>query len=353
MMFLVFVVRRLCAALLTFVSLILITFVVYWALPSDPAEFLYPAGHITSYQVAHANHLFGLDRPKLAQVADFFSHLARGDIGRSWGGSQLVTNDKVSRPPLGPVVYPALRITLGIIFGGALLVILFAVPLGAFSGARIGSPADRAISTGTLIGICTHPMVLGSVLALYFGVNHLNWLPGGGYCPLFKGPADFCGGPHDWALHMALPWITFALIFLALYTRMIRASVSDTLHEDFVRTARAKGASERRVMRSHVLPPAGMRVLTMVGMEVGTAIGVCIYIEAAYGMRGLGSDAVFAMGGASGQIDLPFSLAVVTLVTAIVVIGNFVVDVLYAVVDPRIARDVSRGNTKPVVGGVF
>jgi peptide/nickel transport system permease protein len=353
MKFAAFVLRRFAAALVTFVSLILITFVVYWALPSDPAEFLYPAGHITHYQVAHANHLFGLDRPKVTQVGDYFWHLAHGDLGRSWGGSQFVTNDQLSRPQLAPVVYPALRITLSIILGGALLVVLIAVPLGTFAGARVGSLGDRVVSTGTLVGICTHPMVLGSVLALYFGFNHLNWLPGGGYCPLERGPQDLCGGPHDWALHLALPWITFALIFLALYTRMIRASVSDTLHEDFVRTARAKGASERRVLRSHVLPPAGMRVLTMVGMEVGTAIGVCLYIEAAYGMQGLARDAVFAMGGASGPIDLPFTLAVVTLVTAIVVIGNFVVDVLYAVVDPRIAREVNRGNTKPVVGGVF
>jgi peptide/nickel transport system permease protein len=134
---------------------------------------------------------------------------------------------------------------------------------------------------------------------------------------------------------------------------MIRSSVADTLHEEFVRTARAKGAGELRVMRSHVLPPASMRVLTMVGMEVGTAIGVCIYIEAAFNMQGLGQVAVFAMGGASGPIDLPLTLAVVTLITAIVVIGNLVVDVLYAVVDPRATRETARGRAKSLVGGVF
>jgi peptide/nickel transport system permease protein len=131
-----------------------------------------------------------------------------------------------------------------------------------------------------------------------------------------------------------------SLIFLALYTRMIRAGVSDTLHADFVRTRAREGASELRVLRSHVLPPAGMRVPTMVAMEVGTAIGVCIYIETAFGMQSLGRESVFAMGGAHGQIDLPFALAIVTLVTAVVVVGNLVVDVLHAIADG--ARGVAR-----------
>jgi peptide/nickel transport system permease protein len=354
MRFLAFLVRRIGAALFTFVCLILIAFVVYWALPSTPAFFLYPGQiHLTDYQIAHANHLFALDRPKYVQVGNFFWRLVHGDIGKSWRGSQFVTNDQLNRSPLGPQVYPALRITLSIILGGALLVVLFAIPLGAYAGSHIGTIGDRAISVGTLVGVCTHPMVLGSLLAMYLGWGHLHLLPAGSYCPFEKGPQDFCGGPKDWALHLALPWVTFALIFLALYTRMIRSSVADTLHEEFVRTARAKGAGELRVMRSHVLPPASMRVLTMVGMEVGTAIGVCIYIEAAFNMQGLGQVAVFAMGGASGPIDLPLTLAVVTLITAIVVIGNLVVDVLYAVVDPRATRETARGRAKSLVGGVF
>jgi peptide/nickel transport system permease protein len=162
-----------------------------------------------------------------------------------------------------------------------------------------------------------------------------------------------CHGPGQWALHLVLPWITFALLFLALYTRMIRASVADTLHEDFVRTARSKGAREARVMRSHVLPSATLRVLTMVGMEIGTAIGICIYIESAFGIEGLGRAAVRVMGGAQSSIDLPFALAIVTMITLIVVVGNLVVDLLYAVFDPRAGRETARGRTKSLVGGVF
>lgn len=349
-----YLLRRIGAALFTLLALVAVTFVVYWALPTTPAAFVYPFGtHLTNYQVHQANHVLGLDRPKVVQYVDYLSHLARGDIGRSWNGSQLVQNTRLQSPPLGPVLYPGLRITLSIILGGAVLVLLLAVPLGAFAGTRVGSIGDRVISTATLVGICTHPMVLGLILATVFGAGQLGWLPTYGYCPIFRGSQDPCGGLQQWSSHLILPWVTFALLFLALYTRMIRASVADTLHEDYVRTARAKGASTLRVVRHHVLPPATLRVLTMVGMEIGTAFGICIYIESAYGMTGLARQAVFAMGGATAQIDLPFTLGIVVLVTLIVVVGNLVVDLLYAVFDPRTGRESTRGRDRQLVGGIF
>ena len=134
---------------------------------------------------------------------------------------------------------------------------------------------------------------------------------------------------------------------------MIRVSVAETLHEDFVRTARAKGAGETRVLAFHVLPSASLRVLTMVGMEIGTAIGVAIYVEAAFGIRGLGRLAVVAMGGANRSLDLPLILAVVSVITVIVVVGNLIVDLAYAVLDPRAARETVRTRTKSLAGGVF
>jgi peptide/nickel transport system permease protein len=323
---------------------------------------VYPsAQHLTDYQIAHANHLLGLDKPKVVQYGDYIWRLLHGDFGHAWGGTRLMGN-QLQQQAVGPIVFPELRVTLSIILGGAVVVVLFALPFGTFTGTRIGSFGDRAVSWATLVGICTHPLVLGALLSLYFGFSHLNWLPGGGYCQLggarpFTAPSGQifagCGGLHDWFVHLILPWITFGLLFIALYTRMIRASVADTLHEDFVRTARAKGASELRVLRSHVLPSASLRVLTMVGMEIGTAIGVCIYIETAFGMLGVGRQAVFAMGISVGGIDLPIMLGIVTLITLIVVIGNLVVDALYAVLDPRAGRETARGGAKSPVGGVF
>ncbi len=349
---LAYMARRLAAGLLTLMLVIGLTFAVYWSLPTQPANFVYPdAPSLTDRQVAHADHLLGLDRPKVVQYGDYLSHLLRGDLGHQWAGTKLIENRQLSQRPIGAVLYPGLRITLSIILGGAVLVLLFAVPFGTLAGSRVGSWSDRTISLVALIGICTHPMVVGLLLEGTFG--HLRTFRIAGYCPLVPGRAALCGGLTDWTSHLILPWITFALLFLALYTRMIRLSVAETLHEDFVRTARAKGAGETRVLAFHVLPTASLRVLTMVGMEIGTAIGVAIYVEAAFGIRGLGRLSVVAMGGANRSLDLPLVLAVVSVITVLVVVGNLIVDLLYAVLDPRAGRETVRTRTKSLAGGVF
>jgi peptide/nickel transport system permease protein len=350
---LTFFVRRLAAAIFTLLTLIAITFVVYWALPSTPATFLYSSQHLTDYQIKNTNHLFGLDRPKVVQYVDYVAHLARGDLGRSWTDAQIQPTNRLVQTPIGPFLFQALGVTLSIILGGAFFVLLLSVPLGALAGSRVGTWSDRTISIVALIGVCTHPMVLGGVLQHLFARLGVSWPPLSGYCPLTSHDLQGCGGPVDWAGHLVLPWLTFSLLFLALYTRMVRASVAETLHEDFVRTARAKGAGEARVLRVHVLPSASLRVLTMVGMEIGTAIGVCVYIEAVYGMFGLGREAIFAMGGASSAIDLPLTLGVVSLVTLVVVVGNLAVDLLYAVLDPRTGRESTGSREKSLAGGVI
>jgi peptide/nickel transport system permease protein len=163
-----------------------------------------------------------------------------------------------------------------------------------------------------------------------------------------------CHGPASWASHLILPWVTFALLYLALYTRMVRTSVSETAHEDFVRTARAKGASETRVFTRHVLPSAGLRVLTMVGMEIGTAIGICVYIESAFNMRGLAQMALFTLSGVYGSaLDLPLILAVVTVITAIVVAVTLLVDVLVAAIDPRVRAAGATARTRHAEAAVI
>jgi peptide/nickel transport system permease protein len=362
-----YLLRRTGAGLCTLVAMVTITFLMYWALSPQPGRFVYPQGiKITQFQLKDGAHRLGTDRPKLTQYADWWWHLAHGNFGHQWTGAVLSDN-KLTTAPIAPVIYPALRETLSIILGGAVLVLLFSLPLGAIAGKRIDSLSDRTISLVALVGVCTHPIVVGTLLQKLFSV-HLNWTPYGGYCSFVQHgprvsniggvagtPFTPCGGPVDWATHLILPWITFALLFLALYTRMIRASVADTIQEDYVRTARAKGATETRVMARHVLPNAGLRVLTMVGMDIGTALGVAIFVEGAFGMYGLARLSVYAMVGSEnvGALDLPLLLAVVTVITAIVVIGNLVVDLLYAVVDPRTGVSHRPGRTKQIAAGVM
>ena len=335
-----FFIRRSAAAVFTVLAMITLTFVLFWTIPSTPATFVYPySQHLTSYQIHRSNQILGLDRPKVVQVASYVWHIARGDFGTAWRGVTVNGDQQVVGTAVGPPLFAATAVTASIVAGGAVLVLLLALPLGAVAGRLEGSPVDRAISLLTLIGICTHPMIIGLILRTVFGDN-LHLLPAGGYCHLWphagvSSGTDYsvtCNGPVPWAEHLILPWVSFAFLFVALYTRMSRASVLETLHEDFVRTARAKGAGETRVLARHVLPNAGLRVLTMIGMEIGTALGICIYIESAFGMPGLGRLAVTVM---FSTVDLPQILAVVTMITVVVVVGNVVVDTLYAIVDPR------------------
>ena len=347
---LAFVARRLVAGLFTVWAMVTITFFIFWAIPTEPAQLVYSnVSHLTDYQIRHAHHLLGIDKPLLTQYGDYLWNLLHLNFGNSWEFIQISANQKLLQNPIEPVLVMETRETLSIILGGAVLVLVLAIPLGAIAGRRIGSFTDRTISLVALIAVCTHPMVVALILRTFFG-DRLHWLPSTGYCQFGHIAGYACSGPVPWAEHLILPWITFALLFLALYIRMVRRVVHETLQEDFIRTARAKGVGENRIMRRHVLPNAGITLLTMIGMEIATAIGVCVYIEAAFGIRGLGAAAIQTM---FGNFALPDILAIVTVVAAIVVIGNLIVDILYAVIDPRAGLTRREVRTKSMAGGVI
>lgn len=350
---------RLARGVLTLLTMIALTFALYFALETEPpvADYYLPVARgipATASQVATVHHLFYLDRSKVGLFVHYIGHLVRGDFGTAQtidARGRIVDVGSV-----GPLYVHAAQETLSILIGGAAVVLLLALPLGAITGSRIGSWTDRIVSLLSLVLICTHPMMLGLILRSAGGSVHS--LPTIGYCPMFghtrlQADGMECGGVVDWTSHLLLPWLTFGLLFLALYTRMVRASVVETLHEDFVRTARAKGASQVRVLTHHVLPSSALRVLTMVGMEIGTAIGVCIYIESAFGIDGLGKASVAALSGSPDVLNLWVDLAIVVLITLIVVAGNLVVDLLYAVFDPRVGTQQRATRSKSLVGGVF
>jgi peptide/nickel transport system permease protein len=160
-----------------------------------------------------------------------------------------------------------------------------------------------------------------------------QFTPINGYCDLFGGASDVsCHGPVPWFSHLILPWVTFMILFAALYVRMIRANVMETMNEDFVRTARAKGAPEHRVMRSHILRNAMLPVVTMLGMDIGLALGGAIFTETVYGLPGLGRLSV--TGVDTG--DLPLTMGVVVFASICVILLNLIVDIFYAYIDPRI-----------------
>jgi peptide/nickel transport system permease protein len=333
----------------------MITFALYYTIPADPAGFLVDVQKATPAQVAQARHQLGVDRSIYIQYGKFVWRAVHGDLGISFQSARayFASGDG---DPVGRTLVRAAGVTGSLVLGGAVLLLLLAIPFGALAASRPGSFLDRAIVAFSLAGISTHPLVVGLVLQLFAG-NRWHLTPANGYCSFFsKWPSPHetvrfgassdktpCSGPLHWASHLVLPWVTFALFFVALYLRMVRASMLEVLEEPYVRTARAKGASERRVLRRHALPNAILPIVTMIGMDIGTAVGVSIYIETVFGLPGLGRTTLTALNGGVGY-DLPVIVGIVLVTGAAIILLNILVDLLYVVFDPRIAAEPNRGR---------
>jgi peptide/nickel transport system permease protein len=210
--------------------------------------------------------------------------------------------------------------------------LLIAIPTGVISALRPRSILDRTGMVFVLIGISA-PSVWIGYIAIYLISFKLGWTPIGDYCNLRPThQIGVCSGPTQWAYHLILPWLTLAVGSAALYTRLIRANVMETMSEDYVRTARAKGASPRRVLIQHVLRNSMLQVVTILGMDLGLLLGGVVFIEIVFGLPGLGQQLVVS----ASQFDLPVTVGIVMFATLSVITFNFLVDVFYAWLDPRI-----------------
>ena len=315
-----YLVRRILWAVVLFVAVTMVSFVIFFIVPVEPAR-LIAGPQAPPDAVERAKKAYHLDDPVWKQYLRFMKTLVvDGSLGKS-----LATRQEVN-----DVVRSAAPVTISLVIGGAILWMLVAVPIGILSALRPRSLLDRAAMVFVLIGISAHPVWIGLILSYFIGYK-LQLTPLGGYCDLIN-PSTDCGGPVDWFHSMILPWITFMLLFAALYVRMIRANVLETLNEDYVRTARAKGAPESQVMRSHVLRNALLPVVTMLGMDIGLALGGAIFTETVFGLPGLGKVAVEALTG----FDLPIVMGITVFATLAIIVFNLAVDLLYAVIDPRI-----------------
>jgi peptide/nickel transport system permease protein len=315
-----YLVRRILWAVVLFIAVTMVSFVIFFIVPVEPAR-LIAGPQAPPDAVERAKKAYHLDDPVWKQYLRFMKTLVvDGSLGKS-----LATRQEVN-----DVVKAAAPVTISLVIGGAILWMIVAVPIGILSALRPRSLLDRAAMVFVLIGISAHPVWIGLILSYFIGYK-LQLTPLGGYCDLIN-PSTDCGGPIDWFHSMILPWITFMLLFAALYVRMIRANVLETLNEDYVRTARAKGAPESQVMRSHVLRNALLPVVTMLGMDIGLALGGAIFTETVFGLPGLGKVAVEALTG----FDLPIVMGITVFATLAIIVFNLAVDLLYAVIDPRI-----------------
>jgi peptide/nickel transport system permease protein len=325
--------------------------------PSQPAAFLIDIRYATPADIEHANHVLGTDKPIYVQYARFVWRALHGDLGKTFrqqrGGFTVSSS---TGTPVLPQVLRAGAITGAIALGGAILLFLISVPLGMLAASRPRSTIDRASTGISMLGISTHPLVVALLLQLFLA-SKWHWLPQTGYCDFIpKGeasssasfdPQAACSGPVGWAEHLAIPWIVFAVFFVALYSRMIRARMLEALDQDYVRTARAKGAPQRRVLFKHALPNTVLPIVTMLAMDIGTAIGICVYIEAVFRMPGLGLTTLQSMGGLG--LDLPMLIGITLFTGTMIIVLNLLVDLFAVIIDPRISQS-PRADRRAVLG---
>jgi len=326
-----YLIRRLLWALVLFGAVTVVTYVIFFIIPANPAA-LVAGKSATQEDIQRAEKWLGLDQPVYVQYAKFVHRLLPvtvADNKPAFKTPSLGTSF-ATRQNVNTVVMRAAPVTASLVFGGAVLWMLVALPIGILSALRPRSLLDRAGMVFVLVGISAHPVWIGLILAYVVGYK-LGLAPISGYCDLIN-PSTSCGGPIDWAWHMMLPWMTFAFLFSAQYVRMIRAQVMETLSEDYVRTARAKGAPESRVLFSHVLRNALLIVVTMLGMDIGLALGGAIFTETVYGLPGLGKVALESIYA----FDLPIVQGIVVFGTLAIITFNLFVDLFYAMIDPRI-----------------
>ncbi|MEV6341812.1 ABC transporter permease [Actinoplanes sp. NPDC051851] len=330
---LAYLIRRLINAVLTLLAVTFVTFAIFFMVPkltgSDPALLYIGKNAGDKVALEGIRTKMGLDDPIIVQYGKFLKGLA---VGRDYANGPDVTH--CSAPCIGysfkteqevtPLLMDDLPVTLSLALGAAVLWLIAGVATGVISALRRGTFLDRATMTVALAGVSL-PIYFTGLLASAIFVYWLAWLPQGQYVPFTENPAD-------WFVQMLLPWITLAFLFAANYARLTRANMLETLGEDYIRTARAKGLPERVVIGKHGLRSGLTPIVTIFGLDLGTLLGGAVLTEAVFNLRGLGYQALQAIKGS----DLPVILGVTLIAAIFIVVANLVVDLVYGLIDPRV-----------------
>jgi peptide/nickel transport system permease protein len=313
-----FVARRIVLGVIVLWVITVVVFVMFFVAPSNVAS-LIAGRQATPETIALVEHRLGLDRPVLDQYGSYTWNLLHGDVGYSFYNSTSVRS----------LVWERVPVTFSLVLGAAVLWLVIGVTSGVLAATRPRSATDRAVNAAALVFYSIPAFLLGLIF-LYFLFFRLHLagisiFPGSGYVPLTKDPLQ-------WAQHLVLPWFTIALVTAAWYSRLTRSSMLDVLGEDYIRTARAKGLAERRVVYRHGLRSALTPVVTQFGIDFGTLLGGVIIVENVFGLPGLGQLAVQSVT----TQDLPVIIGTVVLASAFIVVVNILVDICYAILDPRV-----------------
>ncbi|UCE30189.1 MAG: ABC transporter permease [Burkholderiales bacterium] len=308
-----YILRRILATIPVLLIVAVLVFMMLRLTPGDPAAVI--AGDAaTAENVAEIREKLGLDRPIVTQFFIWVGHMLTGDLGESFFYKKNVTELIADR--IEPTVSLAI---LTIVLASAI-----AVPLGTIAAYRQGSWIDRVVMGFSVLGFSVPVFVIGYVLIYIFSMQ-LGWFPVQGYQRLAEG---FWGFLH----RLILPSLALAVIYVALIARMTRTSVLEVLNEDYVRTARAKGLPQIKVLMRHALRNAAVPIVTVIGIGIALLIGGVVVTESVFAIPGLGSLTVDAVLGR----DYPTVQAVIMLFSVVYVVINLVIDLLYTVLDPRI-----------------
>ena len=312
-----FLLRRLAALLPVLLVVSLVVFLILRLAPGDPAAVI--AGNsATNEEIDKIRNQLGLDRSIPVQYGIWLGRVLQGDLGYSFYLNKPVT----------ALIAQRIEPTLALAMGTALLAVLIAVPLGTLAAWRMGGVLDKTLSAFSVAGFSVPVFVIGYVLIYLFAIR---WevLPVQGYKTLF-GPSG--AGLWDWMRQLILPWMTLGMIYIALIARVTRASVSEALTEDYIRTARAKGIAESAVLIRHALANAAVPIVTVIGIGVALLIGGVVVTETVYAIPGLGSLTVDAVLNR----DFPVIQGLVLFFSLSYVLINLLVDLSYLFLDPRI-----------------
>jgi peptide/nickel transport system permease protein len=309
-----FAARRLVSMVLVLFAVSVLVFLIFTAIPGgDPAARI--AGeHATESQLEVIRHDWGFDRSSPVQYAEMMEKLFGGELISYF-----------SRLNVRAEIWKGVPRTLSLALGAALLWLVGGVSLGVLTAVRAGQTTDRVLSALAVVGVSIPAFWLAAVMSHYLGFE-LGLFPNAGYVPLTRDPAQ-------WAWHMALPWIALTILFVGVYARVLQVAILEAMHSDYVRTARAKGVSERRVVLRHALRNALIPVVALWSLDFGAVIGGgAILIETIFNLGGVGQYAYSSLQ----QLDLPPIMAVSLYGAFFIVILNTAADLIHAALDPRV-----------------
>ena len=315
-----YIIRRLIYVVGVMLAVTFVAFVIFFLLPSSDPAVTFAGRNPTPELVAQVKEQLGLDKPWPVQYLLYVKRLVVGDE-YGWPGFGLSYN---TRSPVHDEIFQRAKVTLTLAIGGAILWLLIGIPIGVISALKRRTWVDRSAMGFALVGVSAPVFWLGLV-ALWVFWQQLGWLPGTGY-------VEFTDSPSQWFLHMIMPWSVLAILFAAIYARVTRGNLIDTMSEDYIRTARAKGLPERQVVTKHGLRAGLTPIITLLGIDLALLVGNSVVTETVFNLPGLGNYVLVSTNNG----DLPAVLAVVVLAAFAVAILSLISDIAYAYLDPRV-----------------